>query len=144
MISRLLYLLMLAIVAFVTALIALGAWHAYDSRRWPTTDGIVTAFYETPHYTYSVSGASYTGSRVSCNEFFDSSRSARTSEMYALRYPLQAKVAVHYSPRNPELAVLETEFDSKVLLAIAFLFLLTVCLAALVRSGTTRLRLGGH
>jgi hypothetical protein len=50
-----------------------------------------------------------------------------------VRYPLQAKVAVHYCPSNPTLAVLETAFDSRIVTAIAILIFMTcLCFAGFV------------
>jgi hypothetical protein len=116
---------MFTLLSLVTGVISACAWRAYNSRHWPTTDGVVTAFYETPNYKYSVSGRTYTGSHVSCNEFFNSYLSVGNSSKYAVRYPLEAKVAVHYCPSDPSLAVLETSFDSNIVIGIVVLVVMT-------------------
>ena len=127
---RIVWLFMLTVWLFVTVLISVQAWRAHNSHGWPTTGGIVIAFFETPNYRYFVGGKSYTGSYVSCNEFFTGYLSIRNSAKYAVRYPLQAKVSVHYCPSNPALAVLETAFDSSIIIAIGVLVLVTgLCFA---------------
>jgi hypothetical protein len=111
-ISRLLWLFLSLLVGFVSALWARQVWRAHDSRNWPTAEGFVFAFYETPNYRYSVAGQAYTNSYASCNELFNRLVSIRNSEKYAVRYPLEAKVVVHYLRKQPSLAVLDTKFDS--------------------------------
>jgi hypothetical protein len=102
----------------------------------------VIAFYGTPNYRYLVGGRSYTGSYVSCNEFFNEYLGIQNSSKHAVKYPLDAKVDVHYCPRNPALAVLETEFDSKILIAVAVLLLMTgLCAAGLLFGWPLRGRL---
>src|SRR5262249_15255018 len=111
-IGRLLWLIVALLVGFASALWARQVWRAHDSRNWPSTEGLVFAFYETPNYCYTVAGRTYTNSYASCNELFNSHVSIQNSEKYAVRYPLQAKVSVHYLQTKPSLAVLETKFDS--------------------------------
>jgi hypothetical protein len=53
---------------------------------------------------------------ASCNEFCYVAM--RNSSKYAVRYPLNGTVTVHYHPTKPELAVLETQFDSSALLPL--------------------------
>jgi hypothetical protein len=121
---------MFSIWLFFTVMFGGAAWRAHASQKWPTTDGTVVAFYGTPNYSYSVNGKSYTGSYVSCNEFFTDYLSMRNSASNAAKYPLQAKVSVHYCPSDPALAVLETAFDSSILIAVGILALFTgVCFA---------------
>ena len=130
MISRILWLFVTLVFGFVTALWGRQVWRAHDSRNWPTTDGVVFAFYETPNYKYSVGGQTYTNSDASCNELFNSLVSIQNSEKYAVRYPLGAKVLVHYCQSKPSLAVLETKFDSSGYYLVASLVLFTVvCIA---------------
>jgi hypothetical protein len=140
--SRLVWLFMFSMVSLATVLFSVQAWRAHDSKHWPTTDGVVVSFYERPNYQYSVGGTSYTASHVSCNEFFDRYLSIRSSPEYAVRYPLQAKVSVHYYHSNPALAVLETTFDSSILIAIAVLALVTgLCFAGFLFGWRLRPRL---
>jgi hypothetical protein len=144
--SRIIWLFLFVVLTSITALLGREAYLASTSKHWPVTDGVVTAFHETPHYRYTVGGSNHLGSHVSCNEFFDHFLSARNSEKYSVRYPLDAKVTVHYHPRKPQLAVLETEFDPSVLKVVAVLLLL--CLLCAVgfyrgwrfRSGRGRIR----
>lgn len=111
-IGPMLWLFLTLLVGFVSVLWARQVWRAHDSRNWPPTEGVVFAFYETPCYRYTVAGQTYTNSFASCNELFNRIVSIQNSEKYAVRYPLEAKVPVHYSRNKPSLAVLETKFDS--------------------------------
>ena len=133
MFSRVIWLFMFSVWLLVSVLISVQAWRAHNSKYWPTTDGVVIAFYGTPEYRYSVAGKSYSGSYVSCNEFFDGGLFVSNSSKYAVRYPVQAKVKVHYRPGDPSLAALETAFDSRIIGAIAVLVLMTaLCFAGFV------------
>src|SRR6266481_3383637 len=123
--TRAIWLLTFCMLLLFTVVGSVGAWRAHDSKKWPTADGIVVAFYEAPNYRYVIGGKSYTGSVVSCNEFFNGYLSIWNSAKSAVRYPLQAKVAVHYCPNNPTLAVLETAFDSRIITAIVLLVMMT-------------------
>jgi len=124
-ISRIIWLLLAILVGFVTVSLSRQVWLAYTSKNWPTTPGVVVAFYGTPDYMYSVSGATYTNKYASCNELFDSLWFARHSSAYAQRYPLGAKVEVHYNPKRPEVAVLETKFDSSGIVLVVVLASIT-------------------
>ena len=112
MIGRIVGLFVLLLIGFASALWARQVWYAHDSSNWPTTNGVVFAFYETPNYRYTVAGRTYTNSYASCNELFHWNWSIRNSEKYAVRYPLEAKVVVHYHRNKPSRAVLDTRFDS--------------------------------
>jgi hypothetical protein len=111
MLSRAIWLLQFIVWGFVTVLFTMQVWLAHSSRNWPTTSGVVIAFYETPEYRYLVGGRIYTNSYGSCNELFNKWWSVRNSSKYAVRYPLDAKVTVRYCPKRPDLAVLETDVD---------------------------------
>lgn len=72
----------------------------------------------TPHiaYTYIVEGKEYKGKRISIYESFSYSGSSanaanKASEKFLLRYPVGSMVPVHYNPKNPSDAILETGFD---------------------------------
>jgi hypothetical protein len=54
----------------------------------------------------------------------------QNSEKYAVRYPLQAKVQVHYQRTKPSLAVLETKFDSAGIFIICVLVLVNLAFIA--------------
>jgi hypothetical protein len=120
------WLILILLVGFASALWVRQIWRAHDSRNWPTTEGVVFAFYETPNYKYTVAGQTYTNSRASCNELFISHVSIQNSEKYAVRYPLQAKVPVHYQRTKPSLAVLETKFDSAGIFIVCVLVLVNL------------------
>jgi len=130
---RLLWLFMFSAWLLVTVVTSVQAWGAYTARNWPITDGVVTAFYGTPDYSYSVGGTSHTSSYVSCNEFFTPDLFVQNSAKYAVRYPLQAKVKVHYCPGKPTLAALETTFDFRIIPALGVLALVTaLCFAGFI------------
>ena len=129
MISRLIWLFWFMLLAVITGLWSLGVWHAYTAKNWPTTEGVVIAFYGKPDYTYSVDGRTYTNSFVSCNEFFNL-WSVENSAKYAVKYPLGAKVAVYFSRRRPELSALQTQFDTSGILLVVTLVLMTSVFAA--------------
>jgi len=143
MLARVIWLLFSVIFGSVAVLFAVQVSLAYTSRNWPTTSGIVVAFYETPEYKYSVAGTTYTNSCASCNELFDRNWSIRNSSKYAVRYPLGAKVDVHYSPKRPGVAVLETKFDrSEILIVLGLVLATSVCVAGVVFGWRFRGRLG--
>jgi Protein of unknown function (DUF3592) len=142
-ISRILWLFLTLLVGFVSALWARQVWRAHDSRNWPTTEGVVFAFYETPNYRYTVAGRTYTNSYASCNELFNFNWSIRNSEKYAVRYPLQANVPVHYLRTKPSLAVLDTKFDSSGILVVGLLIVVNfVFIVGFVFAGRIPGRLG--
>jgi hypothetical protein len=137
------WLILILLVGFASALWVRQVWRAHDSRNWPTTEGVVFAFYETPNYRYTVAGQTYTNSDASCNELFNRIVSIQNSEKYAVRYPLEAKVQVHYSRKKPSLAVLETKFDSLGIYLVCGLVLINlVFIAGFVFGGRIPGRLG--
>jgi hypothetical protein len=112
MAARFICLLACSITGLVAVLVILGGCRASDSKNWPTTQGTVIAFRATPNYQYTVASGNFTNDYVSCNELFGLSRELTDSEKYAVRYPLNATVTVHYHPTKPDISVLETKFDS--------------------------------
>ena len=130
MLSRLIFLIMFVLMGLVTALWTREAWLASGSNRWPTTQGTVVAFYETPNFSYAVNGSVYTNSQASCNEFCNSYVAIRNSSKYAIKYPLNSAVTVHYRPSEPSRAVLETKFDPSIVIAIAGMLLMTTLCGA--------------
>ncbi len=112
MIARFLCLLACLITGFCAVLVTIGGCRASASKNWPVTQATVIAFRATPNYQYSVASSNFTNDYVSCNELFGFSRELTDSEKYAVRYPLNAKVTVHYHPTRPDISVLETKFDS--------------------------------
>ena len=102
--------------------IACGIWTLAQSlrcRHWPTTEGVIQSAKMESHsgsengdtysasisYDYQVAGTYYTGTRLA---FGAMSASSKYAQRILDRYPVGKKVPVHYSPGNPELAVLET------------------------------------
>ncbi len=72
----------------------------------------------TPHvaYTYIIDGKEYKGNRISIYESFSYSGSSanaanKAAEKFLSRYPVGSMVTVHYNPKNPSDAILETGFD---------------------------------
>ena len=118
--------------ALLGTFFGLQAYRANTCKGWPVTEGVVVAYYGKPNYRYSVGGVSHIGTRVSCNEFFlgRNSSAAKNGDRYLATYPLGGSVKVHYDPGRPEIAVLETNFDSGILKVIGVILL--VCLLCAV------------
>src|SRR4026207_1247233 len=116
--------LMFLISGFLAAVLIFMAYRASTSKHWPTTEGVVVAFFETPNYRYQVNGQSYTNDNVSCNEFTGMSSTAQNSEKYSVRYPPEAKGTGPYHPDKPGIAALETEFDPSVFKVIGIFLLM--------------------
>ena len=136
---------MFAVWSLVAALTTLGAWRACNSKYWPTTTGTVIAFYGKPDYQYSVAGRSHVSSYVSCNELFDYGLWVDNSSKYAVKYPPNSTVTVHYCPSRPTLAVLDTKFDSKIWIAVVVLVAAAGwCAARLIFGWRLRPRLRLH
>jgi hypothetical protein len=120
----------LTIFSGLTAYLAWQLALALGSRRWPTTNGvitessIVTVSYGTPiqdntsntftsdgrnyriYYTYQVNGQSYESNGVRFGGWLNSNPwDARATSQ---RYPAGKSVTVFYNPRNPRIATLET------------------------------------
>src|SRR5690348_1378479 len=94
--SRLIFLIFSVFIGLLLCVLSFEACQAFRSNRWPTTPGVVIAFYETPHYRYIADGKFVTNRTVSCNEFFNENVASKHSAVYAARYPLNSKVSVHY------------------------------------------------
>ncbi len=126
MIRRVIFFLFFLVFVGVAFLTTLGAYRAFTCKHWPVTDGVVIAFYETPQYRYSVGGSSHTNDVVSCNEFVNRWVATKNSARYATKYPLGANIRIHYLSNQPEIAVLETEFDPSVLPALGVLYVVCI------------------
>lgn len=102
--------------------IGCGAWTLLRSLRcehWPTTEGVIETaemgrqssndggdtYSANVSYSYQVAGIHYVGTRLA---FAAMSASSGYARGILDRYPVGKKVPVHYSPDDPELAVLET------------------------------------
>ena len=138
--SRVIWLLLAFVFGAMASYFSFQSYRAMTSKHWPTTNGQVFAYYDAPNYRYKVAGATYEASRISCNEFFGS-RDRKKTDRYLMFYPLGANVVVRYHPSKPELAVLETDFDSGIFKAIGVLSLLVlVCLAGYWRGWRWKVR----
>ncbi len=102
-----------------------GAWvlsKARASSDWPTTPGVVvnsevrtthssgrdgssTTYHADVLYEYTVDGENYSADRVWFGQYGSSSRSEAAGTVRD--YPAGKQVKVHYSPDDPETAVLE-------------------------------------
>ncbi len=111
---------------------------AGKAGNWPMADGVVTVsevvhkvetssdnssqdvYYVQPTYTYEVGGKDLTGTRLSfgaANRFDDRQK----AEEIVARYPVGARVQVHYNPDKPDECTLETTLPSLVSPLIATL-----------------------
>ncbi len=117
---------------------------ATRAQQWPTAEGVVVSSraeaYKTSagapnrggrvklyepvvEYSYQVNGRDYHGTQVSVGARV-SSQVQQVAEERAARYPRDAKVAVHYNPEHPTVAVLETGVSFQggtILMAVIFL-----------------------
>ena len=99
-----------------------GVWNlmrSLGSEHWPVVNGTVQSATMQRHssskggstysaelaYDYEIAGSHYTGRRLA---FGTMSSSAAYAQGILNRYPVGQKVAVHYSPDDPNMAVLET------------------------------------
>lgn len=99
-------------------------------KDWPVTYGMVVSFRQTPMYSYSAGGAMNDSDVVSCNELVNEYEALWNSETYAARYPLGARVTVHYHPHKRNIAVLDTQFNRKYLIPVGALLLVGLMLFA--------------
>jgi hypothetical protein len=113
------------LVLWLTLLVLLlrAVWLAVKSRQWPQTNGKITNSRKeaTGHryrvllqYEYTVNGYRYTSHILSFIDLFvlffmNGERSKRAANHVTAKYPVNAEVTVHYDPKNPKRAVLETE-----------------------------------
>ncbi len=109
-------------IAVGLALILFGlqrAERAHASSRWPKADGIIRlsavrrstnkngiSYQANLEYTYTVSGAPYSGDRVSFSQY--GTGNAKHAQSIVDRYPSKRTVKVSFEPGHPELSVLET------------------------------------
>jgi hypothetical protein len=122
---------------FGVAILAPGLrnfWHAYESRGWPTTDGVVVYMEQeatgkviqdskgrtgqfTMHgvplaYRYEVNGTQYFSNVRHFGQFIRSS-SQDWADAILQRYPSGTGVPVSYCPTDPDLAALEPGINSE-------------------------------
>ena len=129
------------------------AYQGLSSSSWPTTAGVIassaiamhegdrsafgrraTIYSAKVRYTYTVGNRPYTADRVRFGDY-GSSHDRRAQQIQA-RFPAGAAVQVHYDPRRPEIAVLETGSTWFMNLWVGLGALLAVCgMVGLVRAG---------
>lgn len=88
-------------------------------------------------YDYKVDGKAYSAARVAFGDY-TSGNASHASEVLN-RYPVGAKVAVYYSPGDPENAVLETGVHPGVWIGIgvgAIMFAVGIMIVAIYRAGS--------
>lgn len=98
------------------------------TRNWPTTPGEVMVAdpervpptagalagpdFDFLQYRYIVEGVTYTNNRLQWVYTYHANETARQfARRWAERFPAGTKVSVHYSPRDPGIAVLEPGAD---------------------------------
>jgi len=123
--SRIVWAILFLTTASLAVILSSQSYRAAQSKNWPTTEGIVVSYQNKPNYRYSVQGHNYECSHVSCNEFVISAPDLKPVDRNAVRYFPGNKVTVHYLPQDPTIAVLEADFDTAVLKAIAILCLVS-------------------
>ena len=134
-------LLACSITGICAVLVVIGGCRASDSKNWPVTQGTVIAFRAAPNYQYTVGSGNFTNDNVSCNELFGLSTVMTDSKKYAVRYPLNGKVTVHYHSIRPDISVLETKFNSATFwkdIALFAVFVLVFCSGIWVWTGLWR------
>lgn len=108
---------------------------ARDSVQWPTVVGKVTSmevngryvrdqafrFYADMEYAYSVEGQEYQGDRLTFrprdpSSYQDDRHGKQWTEQIAEEYPVGRSIQVYYSPRNPQLCILEPGASAEMLI----------------------------
>lgn len=116
-----------------------------SSKKWPTTDGVITASMihenertgssmssSSTHYrpdiefTYSVSGKSYKSTKLYFGVKLITIGGYFKSKKLAKKYPVDKQVKVHYNPAKDKEAVLEPGFHNELLMGMFFSILLMV------------------
>jgi len=122
------------------ATLGAGCWNLFESlrcRSWPVTTGVITAAEMTTQsgdqggethgvniaYDYMVAGQHYDGTRLA---FGVMTASGGYAQAVLKCYPVGRKIPVHYSPADPQQAVLETGIHggTGICLFIGILFVL--------------------
>jgi hypothetical protein len=89
-----------------------------QSERWPVTEGTIQSAAINRHvagrgghtydvdisYSYQINGQNFLGNQLA---FGDIDWFSSQNQTILARYPVGKKIQVHYSPNNPQLAVLE-------------------------------------
>jgi hypothetical protein len=128
----------ISLLLWLTLLVLLirAVWLAVKSRQWPQTNGKITHSHKEAagnryrvllEYEYTVNSYRYTSNILSFLDLFllfflSGTRSARAANHVTTKYPVDTEVSVHYDPKNPSRAVLETEiWNSNVVIMAAIL-----------------------
>lgn len=128
--------------------------HSQESKSWPTVSGLIirsevreiknantgpiNKYREYLEYEYIVDGRTYTCGLISIADtavlrFNSGTRSGRVAKQIVKMYPLGQSVTVHYDPRNPEIAVLETQiFNTNFLLLTVLVFIMVAFLITIL------------
>jgi hypothetical protein len=109
--------------------------NAYQSKWWPTVEGIVISSEVGHHhdhnsstykaqvlYDYKIEGSVFSSNTVSFGQY--SSGNPRQARRIVNRYPKEKLVKVYYNPNNPEVSCLEpgASWSSYILLLFGALF----------------------
>jgi hypothetical protein len=114
------------LVIAVFGLVALG--RAQRSARWAKTDGHITrsevvvdgaSYAPAVVYSYTVAGAQYQGTDITCGAKVSSGDGAYARACTA-RYQVGAPVAVYFDPDEPTAAVLEPGISRKSFIPLVF------------------------
>jgi hypothetical protein len=102
---------------------AMGVFADAASNNWPVTDGVITSsevevwghhpimYRPSITYQYTIGGQEFTCSQVSSGATFYSGNGLEQASEIVEKYPVGSIVQVHYNPRNPANAVLETQTE---------------------------------
>jgi len=140
--------LVVALLAFGVVLGGFGLYRyqlGNESASWPSVQGTITQsraqstrrdgkqeYMPSVHYTYSVDGASHTGTRITASDVYQKTRSG--AEDILRSYPVGAEVAVFYDPGAPEKSVLEAGMPKNV---YVLLFAAAACILLAVAVGVS-------
>jgi hypothetical protein len=119
--------ILLGLGGVALTLVALNRYfNGQEVKNWPQAQGVITQSEVYRHevkssqtnmtnvsfgircsYNYKVEGAAYTGQNICYGENLLLHRDMKKAQAEAAKYPVGAKVAVYYNPKNPKNAALE-------------------------------------
>jgi hypothetical protein len=125
----------ISLLLWLTLLVLLirAVWLAIKSKHWPQTKGRIThsrkeatgnRYRVLLQYEYTINGYRYTSHILSFLDLFllfflSGTRSTRAADHLTAKYPVDTEVSVHYDPKDPKRAVLETEIWNSNVVIIA-------------------------